>query len=170
MKRQSTKMKKVSAWPFVKVGWTARSSILLRSMMAVIFGRRSRKASRRYNSINQSHVVQCVWRVLEAWCHLCRLVSDSLPSICQGQHGSRVGRVWENQGRRTRKVISVIFPLANFFIHWTLRSIGVSNFSIKDLEELLKTAKVVPAVNQVSLTRIRGCVHDDPINQVPFGT
>ncbi|KAL4257700.1 hypothetical protein AB1N83_010081 [Pleurotus pulmonarius] len=33
----------------------------------------------------------------------------------------------------------------------TLKSIGVSNFSIKTLEELLKTAKVVPAVNQIDL-------------------
>jgi len=32
-----------------------------------------------------------------------------------------------------------------------VKSIGVSNFSIKTLEELLKTAKVVPAVNQVEL-------------------
>ncbi|KAJ7095485.1 NADP-dependent oxidoreductase domain-containing protein [Mycena crocata] len=31
------------------------------------------------------------------------------------------------------------------------RAIGVSNFSIKTLEELLKTAKIVPAVNQVEL-------------------
>ncbi|KIJ59956.1 hypothetical protein HYDPIDRAFT_117859 [Hydnomerulius pinastri MD-312] len=32
-----------------------------------------------------------------------------------------------------------------------VKAIGVSNFSIKTLEELLKTAKVVPAVNQVEL-------------------
>jgi len=32
-----------------------------------------------------------------------------------------------------------------------VRAIGVSNFSIKTLESLLKTAKVVPAVNQVEL-------------------
>ncbi|KAF8187712.1 reductase AKOR2 [Pholiota molesta] len=32
-----------------------------------------------------------------------------------------------------------------------VRSIGVSNFSIKTLEQLLKTAKVVPATNQVEL-------------------
>ncbi|KAF4590485.1 hypothetical protein EYR38_009786 [Pleurotus pulmonarius] len=32
-----------------------------------------------------------------------------------------------------------------------VRAIGVSNFSIKTLETLLKTAKVVPAVNQVEL-------------------
>ncbi|KAF4568204.1 hypothetical protein EYR36_010213 [Pleurotus pulmonarius] len=32
-----------------------------------------------------------------------------------------------------------------------VKSIGVSNFSIKTLEELLKTAKVVPAVNQIEL-------------------
>jgi len=31
------------------------------------------------------------------------------------------------------------------------KAIGVSNFSIKTLEELLKTAKVVPAVNQVEM-------------------
>ncbi|KAK7031640.1 Aldo/keto reductase [Favolaschia claudopus] len=31
------------------------------------------------------------------------------------------------------------------------RAIGVSNFSIKTLEQLLKTAKIVPAVNQVEL-------------------
>ncbi|KAJ7708937.1 reductase AKOR2 [Mycena rosella] len=31
------------------------------------------------------------------------------------------------------------------------RAIGVSNFSIKTLEQLLKTAKVVPAVNQVEM-------------------
>ncbi|KAJ7164446.1 NADP-dependent oxidoreductase domain-containing protein [Mycena filopes] len=31
------------------------------------------------------------------------------------------------------------------------RAIGVSNFSIKTLEELLKTAKIVPAVNEVEL-------------------
>nr|AAS46751.1 reductase AKOR2 [Pleurotus djamor] len=32
-----------------------------------------------------------------------------------------------------------------------VKAIGVSNYSIKTLEELLKTAKVVPAVNQVEL-------------------
>ncbi|KAF5353403.1 hypothetical protein D9756_008003 [Leucocoprinus leucothites] len=32
-----------------------------------------------------------------------------------------------------------------------VRAIGVSNFSVKTLEQLLKTAKVVPAVNQVEL-------------------
>ncbi|KAJ8690294.1 hypothetical protein PTI98_011734 [Pleurotus ostreatus] len=32
-----------------------------------------------------------------------------------------------------------------------VKSIGVSNFSIKTLEELLKTAKVVPSVNQIEL-------------------
>ncbi|KAJ7187325.1 NADP-dependent oxidoreductase domain-containing protein [Mycena filopes] len=31
------------------------------------------------------------------------------------------------------------------------RAIGVSNFSVKTLEELLKTAKIVPAVNQVEI-------------------
>lgn len=30
-----------------------------------------------------------------------------------------------------------------------VKAIGVSNFSVKNLEVLLKTAKVVPAVNQV---------------------
>ncbi|KAJ7454145.1 reductase AKOR2, partial [Mycena latifolia] len=32
------------------------------------------------------------------------------------------------------------------------RAIGVSNFSIKTLEQLLKTAKIVPAVNQVEMS------------------
>ncbi|KAG0260989.1 hypothetical protein DFQ27_003234 [Actinomortierella ambigua] len=32
-----------------------------------------------------------------------------------------------------------------------VRAIGVSNFSVKNLEKLLKTAKVVPAVNQVEM-------------------
>ncbi|KAL0952453.1 hypothetical protein HGRIS_006721 [Hohenbuehelia grisea] len=32
-----------------------------------------------------------------------------------------------------------------------VRAIGVSNFSVKTLEQLLKTSKVVPAVNQVEL-------------------
>ncbi|KAJ7132386.1 NADP-dependent oxidoreductase domain-containing protein [Mycena epipterygia] len=32
------------------------------------------------------------------------------------------------------------------------RAIGVSNFSIKTIEQLFKTAKVVPAVNQVEMT------------------
>ncbi|KJA18239.1 hypothetical protein HYPSUDRAFT_79246 [Hypholoma sublateritium FD-334 SS-4] len=32
-----------------------------------------------------------------------------------------------------------------------VRAIGVSNFSIKNLEELLQTAKIVPAVNQVEM-------------------
>ncbi|CAO3633394.1 unnamed protein product [Cunninghamella echinulata] len=32
-----------------------------------------------------------------------------------------------------------------------VRAIGVSNFNVKNLEKLLKTAKVVPAVNQVEL-------------------
>ncbi|KAF7344768.1 Glycerol 2-dehydrogenase [Mycena venus] len=31
------------------------------------------------------------------------------------------------------------------------RAIGVSNFSIKTLEQLFKTAKIVPAVNQVEM-------------------
>lgn len=34
-----------------------------------------------------------------------------------------------------------------------VKSIGVANFSIPNLERLLKTAKVVPAVNQVELHR-----------------
>ena len=34
-----------------------------------------------------------------------------------------------------------------------LKAIGVSNYSIPALEELLKTAKVVPAVNQIELHR-----------------
>lgn len=34
-----------------------------------------------------------------------------------------------------------------------VKAIGVSNFSIKNLDILLKTAKVVPAVNQVSSKR-----------------
>jgi diketogulonate reductase-like aldo/keto reductase len=33
-----------------------------------------------------------------------------------------------------------------------LANIGVSNFGIGHLEKLLKTAKVVPAVNQIELT------------------
>jgi len=40
-----------------------------------------------------------------------------------------------------------------------VRAIGVSNFSIKTLEILLKTAKVVPAVNQVELHPLLGS-HD----------
>jgi diketogulonate reductase-like aldo/keto reductase len=31
------------------------------------------------------------------------------------------------------------------------RSIGVSNFTLEDLQELLKTADVKPAVNQVTV-------------------
>jgi glycerol 2-dehydrogenase (NADP+) len=34
-----------------------------------------------------------------------------------------------------------------------VKSIGVANFAIPNLERLLKTAKVVPAVNQVELHR-----------------
>lgn len=34
-----------------------------------------------------------------------------------------------------------------------VKAIGVSNYSIPILEELLKTAKVVPAVNQIELHR-----------------
>lgn len=34
-----------------------------------------------------------------------------------------------------------------------VKNIGVANFSIPNLERLLKTAKVVPAVNQVELHR-----------------
>ncbi len=43
------------------------------------------------------------------------------------------------------------------------RSIGVSNFEVEHLEEVVKTAKVVPAVNQVSvsLDRSRGIRPDD---------
>ena len=37
-----------------------------------------------------------------------------------------------------------------------VKSIGVTNFSIKKLENLLKTAKIVPAVNQSMLP---SCVH-----------
>lgn len=34
------------------------------------------------------------------------------------------------------------------------RSIGVSNFTVEDLQEVLKVAKVKPAVNQVSWSLI----------------
>ncbi|KAF8507503.1 hypothetical protein JB92DRAFT_2832770 [Gautieria morchelliformis] len=57
--------------------------------------------------------------------------------VAQEQH---LGRVLENQIRRTREV----------FYYQNVRSIGVSDFTIKDLMKLMKTAKVVPAVNQVS--------------------
>lgn len=33
-----------------------------------------------------------------------------------------------------------------------VRNIGVSNFGVKHLEKLLKTAEVVPAVNQIELS------------------
>jgi aryl-alcohol dehydrogenase-like predicted oxidoreductase len=46
--------------------------------------------------------------------------------------------------------IVFISIVLNMLISLTIRSIGVSNFSIKDLEKLLKTAKVIPAVIQVS--------------------
>ena len=36
-------------------------------------------------------------------------------------------------------------------VPWRYRSIGVSNFNVEQLGLLLKTAKVVPAVNQVGL-------------------
>lgn len=41
--------------------------------------------------------------------------------------------------------------LEMFLAKGTLRAIGVSNFQHKDLEQLLKTAKVKPAVNQVQV-------------------
>ena len=34
-----------------------------------------------------------------------------------------------------------------------VKAIGVSNFSVKNLEKLLSTAKVVPALNQVECVR-----------------
>ena len=37
-----------------------------------------------------------------------------------------------------------------------VKSIGVTNFTIKELENLLKTAKILPAVNQSMLL---SCVH-----------
>ncbi len=30
-----------------------------------------------------------------------------------------------------------------------IRSVGVSNFTVEDLKKILKTAKILPAVNQV---------------------
>lgn len=41
-----------------------------------------------------------------------------------------------------------------------VKNLGVANFAIPNLERLLKTAKIIPAVNQVELHRkkeIRGC-------------
>lgn len=39
-----------------------------------------------------------------------------------------------------------------------VKSLGVANFSIPNLERLLKTAKVVPAVNQIELHRKCRCI------------
>jgi glycerol 2-dehydrogenase (NADP+) len=41
--------------------------------------------------------------------------------------------------------------LEQIYASGRIRAIGVSNFSVKTLDELLKTAKIVPAVNQVEL-------------------
>ncbi|KAE9403789.1 reductase AKOR2 [Gymnopus androsaceus JB14] len=47
--------------------------------------------------------------------------------------------------------VEVWAEIENIFEQKKAKAIGVSNFSIKNLEILLKTAKVVPAVNQVEL-------------------
>jgi len=41
--------------------------------------------------------------------------------------------------------------LEELYAQGKVRAIGVSNFEIDDLQELLKVAKVIPAVNQVEL-------------------
>lgn len=48
--------------------------------------------------------------------------------------------------------------LEDFHAQGVLKSIGVSNFNVSNLESLLKTAKVVPAINQVQLNILE---HDD---------
>ena len=51
-------------------------------------------------------------------------------------HPGRLAQVWKEFEALQRESLT--------------RSIGVSNFSVRDLEELLEGANVVPAVNQVS--------------------
>lgn len=40
----------------------------------------------------------------------------------------------------------------NLYVQGSVRSIGVSNFGVAHLQKLLRTANVVPAVNQVGLS------------------
>jgi len=49
------------------------------------------------------------------------------------------------------KGIECYQALEELYAQGKIRAIGVSNFEIEDLQELLKVAKVVPAVNQVEL-------------------
>jgi len=78
------------------------------------------------------------------------------------QHNSSSHLIYETDPRPRNADGSIkLDETANFNETWAemekvlesgkVRAIGVSNFSIKTLEELLKTAKVIPAVNQVEL-------------------
>lgn len=57
------------------------------------------------------------------------------------------GLRWKRSNLQVMRSASKLLPVRP---RWQpLRSIGVSNFSVDDLKELLKDAKVAPAVNQV---------------------
>ena len=59
------------------------------------------------------------------------------PFFSEETHGTTPARVWAQ--------------LEALHKDGRARAIGVSNFSVSHLEKLLKTAKIVPAVNQIEL-------------------
>ena len=85
-----------------------------------------------------------------AGCSLRRPLPDSLSMDRKARHSIYVGSDGESSSRRTHKVSDILL--------WTrlcadvsaaCRSIGISNFSVGDIQVLLASAKVKPAVNQV---------------------
>lgn len=80
-----------------------------------------------------------------------------------------MGENGENKEGRFRQVRSVYLVVGFAPYVWiltgprSLRSIGVSNFEIKDLEILLASAKIKPAANQVSVS-----YPDDMPLPIPF--
>ena len=61
-------------------------------------------------------------------------------------------RVWAIQAGRINKVRFAVSLAGWLSLNYCFRSIGVSNFTLEDIQKLLKTAHVKPAVNQVSLS------------------
>lgn len=88
-----------------------------------------------------------------AWSDLRGFVSHTCTVLGQTRYPHLLERIRENQGGRAGEVSQFCLRRTLPFLinSDTHRSIGVSNFNVAELRILLDTAKVVPAVNQVSL-------------------
>ena len=77
------------------------------------------------------------------YCICICMYGESMESLPDGQYRIDDGITFNEVWAEMEKVLE----------SGKVKAIGVSNFSVKNLEKLLSTAKVVPALNQVECVR-----------------